>query len=399
MPTLSSRALHLSAVFFGVIALMLAAVTELSGNGQAFAGGSGATSSVSHKRVRAHHRSVKRPPNHALKMMWGPLTMPNGSSAIPVYRRLGVQVLEVQLIWAQTAPTSPTEPTNPADPTYRWPRALDRAVGEASQSGIHVAIMVKGTPKWANEGRDPSWAPSNPADYANFLQAASRHYPTVHDWMIWGEVTRDGNFNPMPPSSPVGPERYAILLDAAYGALKSVSPSNMVIGGMTFTVGNLGAPEFINWMRLPDGAPPRMDYYGHNPYSTRYPKLSESPYEPQVRDINDIDTLHSELARAYQGHGAVPKLWLSEFGISTASNRAFDYYVSPAVQTHWVTAAFKLADSAPYVVGLGWYDLLDEPASAAEGVTEANRVTEGLMSATGTPKPAFNAYAKVPAGR
>jgi hypothetical protein len=367
-------------VLFGVVALM-------------FAAGAAANASGSHKRVRAHHRSLKRPPNHALKMIWGPLTMPNGSSALPAYHRLGVQVLEVQLSWAHTAPTAPTDPTNPADPAYRWPQALDAAAGEASRYGISLAIMVKSTPAWANEGRDPSWAPNNPADYANFLQAASRHYPTVHDWMIWGEVTREGNFNPMPPNSPVGPERYAILLDAAYGALKSVSSSNMIIGGMTFTVGNLGAPEFIKALRLPDGAPPRMDYYGHNPYSTRYPKLSESPYEPQVRDIDDIDTLHSELATAYRGHGATPKLWLSEFGISSSKpNRAFDYYVSPTVQAHWVTAAFRLADSVPYVVGLGWYELLDEPSSTPENLTE------GLMTEKGAPKPAFNAYAKVPAG-
>jgi hypothetical protein len=392
MPTLPRRVLRLSAMFFGVAALMFAAIIELSRNEQAFAGSAGASASVSHKRVRAHHRSVKRQPDHALKMIWGPLTMPNGSSAFPVYHRLGVQVLEVQLSWAHTAPTAPSEPANPADPAYHWPQALDTAVGEASRYGISIAIMVKETPEWANGGRAPSWAPNNPEDYANFMQAASHRYPTVHDWMIWGEVTREGNFNPMPPDSPEGPERYAALLDAAYGALKSVSPTNIVIGGMTFTVGIMGAPEFIKWMRLPDGAPPRMDYYGQNPYSTRFPEL-QKPYEPQVRDIDDIGTLYSELQAAYRGHGATPKLWLSEFGISSDKpNRAFDYYVSRPVQANWVTAAFKLADSVPYVAGLGWYELLDEPASTPENLTE------GLMTENGVPKPAFNAYAKVPAG-
>jgi hypothetical protein len=397
MVALSARAFRRPAVSIGgVVTLTLIGVLLLSINGQALAGARRAVSHTGRKTGHAHraHRApAKASGGHALKMIWGPLTMPNDSSAFPVYHRLGVQVLEVQLSWAHTAPTAPGEPTNPADPAYRWPQALDTAVGEASRYGISLAIMVKETPEWANGGRERSWAPNNPVDYANFMQAASRHYPTVHDWMIWGEVTREGNFNPMPPNSPVGPERYASLLDAAYGALKSVSPSNIVIGGMTFTVGIMGAPEFIKWMRLPDGAPPRMDYYGHNPYSTRYPKLSESPYEPQVRDIDDVDTLHSELANAYRGHGATPKLWLSEFGISSNKpNRAFDYYVSPTVQAHWVTAAFKLADSVPYVAGLGWYDLLDEPSSTPENLTE------GLMSENGVPKPAFNAYAKVPAG-
>jgi hypothetical protein len=394
MVILPGRALRLSATSFGVIALMFAIVAELHMDGQAFAGGVGASAAVSHKRVRAHRRSAKNRPDHALKMIWGPLTMPNGSSAFPVYHRLGVQVLEVQLNWADTAPVQPANPTNPADPAYRWPQALEQAISQGARYGIQVSVMVKGTPKWANGGRDPSWAPNNPADYANFLQAASRRYPTVRYWMIWGEVTRAGNFNPMPPNSPVGPERYAILLDAAYGALKAVSPSNMVIGGMTFTVGEVGTPDFIRWLRLPNGAPPRMDYYGHNPYSTRFPESSQQPYDPQVRDIDDIGTLYSELKAAYRGHGAAPKLWLSEFGISSDKpNRAFDYYVSRAVQAHWVTAAFKLADSVPYVASLGWYELLDEPPSTPDNITE------GLMTADGAPKPAFSAYARVPRAR
>jgi len=197
----------------------------------------------------------------------------------------------------------------------------------------------------------------------------------------------------MPAGSPVGPERYAVLLDDSYGALKAVSSSNMVIGGMTYTTGVVSTPEFIKWMRLPDGAPPRMDYYGHNPYSTRFPDLAQQPYAPGVRDINDIDTLHGELVNAYRGHGATPKLWLSEFGISTSANRAFEYYVSPSVQARWLTAAFRLADSLPYVASLGWYELLDEPTSIAD------RITEGLLAASGTPKPAFYAYAAVPRGR
>jgi hypothetical protein len=336
---------------------------------------------------RVAHRSV----SPALKMIWGPVTMPNGSSAFPVYHELGVQVLEMQLSWAETAPTQPADPTSPSDPAYVWPQALDEAVSEAAQHKIELAVMVKGTPGWANGGRNSSWAPNNPADYANFMQAASRRYPSVHYWMVWGEPTRSGNFNPMPPNSPVGPRRYALLLEAAYGALKAVSPSNIVIGGMTYTVGLVSAPDFIRWMRLPDGAPPRLDYYGHNPYSTRFPKL-EAPYAPGVRDIDDIGTLHHELAAVY-GHrpGGTPKLWLSEFSISSDKpSRAFDYFVSRPVQARWVTAAFKLVDSVPYVAGLGWYELLDEPS------TVPGYLTEGLLTANGTPKPAFRAYARAP---
>ncbi len=360
------------------------------------------------KSSKDKRKPVKRQP--PLKMIWGPLTLPDGSSAFPTYHQLGVKVLELQLVWSSTALRRPNEPTNPADPAYTWPPEIEQALYRAAEWGISVALLIKGTPAWANGGQNGSWAPTNASDFANFARAAGQRYPSVHYWMIWGEPNGP-NFNPMPPNSPVGPRRYALLLDAAYGALKAVSKSNIVIGGMTWSAGPVRPPDFIRWMRLPNGQPPRLDYYGMNPYSTRFPKLEGPPSEisenlhlPQarpkkgkyplskVRDIDDIEVLHKELAVAYKHRrGGGPKLWLSEFSISSDSpNYAFEYFVSRPTQALWVKAAFKLVDSVSYVAGLGWFELLDQPASIPE------HLTEGLLTAEGTPKPAFNAYARAP---
>jgi hypothetical protein len=339
----------------------------------------------------AGHASPHASPHAAykpLKAIFGPLTMPDGASAFPVYRRLGVQVLELELPWDAVAPTRPSNPTDPADPAYRWPAEMDRAVAQAARFHIALAVLVEDFPAWSNGGRDPSWEPSDPMDYADYVQAASRRYPSVRLWMILDEVNSSRPFKPMPPNSPVGPEHYARLLQDAYGALKGVSRANKVIGGMTYSTGVVGTYDFIRWMRLPDGRPPSMDYYGHNPYSIRYPNLAEKSFSPLVCDINDIDTLDRRLRDIYHGHA--PKLWLSEFGIGNSPNPSFDYYVSRSVQARWVTAAFRLVDSVPYVAGLGWYELLDEPSSNLGGLTE------GLMSANGTPKPSFYAYAAAP---
>lgn len=395
----------------------LIAAASFATAGTVSAGSRRPTASAAKHKAKAPHKRKKKAapaPPPALKMIWGPMTVPNGSSAFPIYHQLGVQVLETQLIWARTAPTRPSEPGNPADPAYQWPPELEQMINQAAQWGIAVAVMVKGTPGWANGGQDETWAPTDANEYGAFMQAASRRYPSVHYWMIWGEPNGD-DFNPMPANSPVGPRRYALLLEAAYSALKGVSRSNLVIGGMTWTAGPVKPPDFIRWMRLPDGAPPRLDYFGINPYSIRFPNLTEGPEielpDPQevaqlekkkhgklkpkyseVRDINDLPTVHSELAVAYRHRpGGTPKLWLSEFSISTESpNYAFNYFVSLPVQAHWVTAAFKLVDSVSYVVGLGWYDLIDEPASIPR------HLTEGLLTETGAHKPSFSAYAHAP---
>ena len=89
--------------------------------------------------------------------------------------------------------------------------------------------------------------------------------------MIWGEPNRVGNFKPMPANSKVGPRRYALLLNAGYHALKGVSKANIVIGGNTWSFGPVEPADFVKWMRLPDGKPPPLDYYGHNPFSRRFP--------------------------------------------------------------------------------------------------------------------------------
>jgi hypothetical protein len=60
------------------------------------------------------------------------------------------------------------------------------------------------------------------------------------------------------------------------------------------------------------------------------------------------------------------------------------------VQARWVTAAYRVADALPYVAALGWYELLDDPPSSP------SRLTEGLLTDTGVPKPDFYAYAAAP---
>jgi hypothetical protein len=333
--------------------------------------------------LAATHSPPRRGP--VPKLIWGPVVLPNGRSAFPTYHRLGVKVFQIDLSWAETAPTQPADTENPADPAYVWPAQLTTAVRQARRYGIKVCLLVQQTPAWANGDRSPAWAPTDASAYGQFLVAAARRYPTVHLWMIWGEPNRNGNLEPMPSNSPVGPRRYALLLNSGYHALKGVSRDNIVIGGDTWSFGTVEPASFVRWMRLPDGKPPPLDYYGHNPFSIRFPNLSEKPYYPGGRDINDIDTLEAQLSRAY--HRQIP-LWLSEFTVSSNhANRAFSFAVSRKAQANWLTAAFRLANSVSYVAGIGWFNLVDDPPSPPRGLTN------GLMTWKLDPKPAFAAYA------
>lgn len=332
--------------------------------------------------VVAAHPST--PAEAALKAIWGPLTLPDGSSAFPVYARLGVEVRQQQLKWREVAPSRPAHPRNPADPAYRWPKSVDLAVAEGDRYGIRTAVMLRDTPDWANGNRGPQWVPRRVGDYADFAIAAARRYRTVRHWMIWGEPSRGDTFKPMPANAKRGPRAYARLLDRAYGALKGVRRSNVVIGGMTWTGGVVSPVKFIRWMRLPNGRRPRLDWYGHNPFSARFPRLSRSPYAPGIRDFSDIDSLYGQLRREYPR--PAPRLWLSEFSVSARrSNRAFAFHVSEREQARWLRAACRIASRQRYVAGLGWYTLLDEPEAPGS-------LTSGLLDSRGRPKPAYAAY-------
>ncbi len=322
-----------------------------------------------------------------VKAIWGPVEMPDGSSAFPIYRNLGVDVFQIQLSWRDTARMRPARPQDPADPAYTWPEEIDEAIAKGRRYGIKVAILVIGTPGWANGSRSWNWAPDRASDYADFVAAASRRYRSVHRWMIWGEPCRQHNFQPLPVDSPVGPRRYAQLLDAAYVALKRRSRRNIVIGGNTFSFGEVKPARFLRFMRLPSGRRPRLDQFGHNPLGRRFPNLGRKPYIPGGRDFSDIDLFAREVRHAYRRKRKRPKLWLSEYTISSDHpTREFDYAVSRKEQARWLGAAFRIADRLRYVSGLGWVNLIDEPASQPRGTTT------GLMTYEGARKPAFYAY-------
>ena len=318
------------------------------------------------------------------KGIWGPLKLPNGQSAFPTYQELGVDVYQMSMVWYRVAPTKPADPTNPNDPAYKWSRDFQTAVDESRAHGMRVMLMVKGTPDWANGGRGQNFAPT-PKDFADFLTAVSRRYPGIRMWMVWGETNFDGggNFAPLPDHSPSGPRRYARILDRAYVALKRVSRRNIVVGGNTFTAGGVTPSEFVRWMKLPGGKRPRLDWYGHNPYGQRFPDLSGPRDSRGFRDIADLDTFIKEIRRAFPKR---TRLWIAEFTVSSdRSNRAFGFFVSREEQARWVAAAYRIARK-PWIAGLSWFNLHDEPATQGDGLTT------GLMTYEGERKPAFDAY-------
>jgi hypothetical protein len=324
------------------------------------------------------------------KAIWGDVYR-NGVNQFPIYKQLGVSIYQADLNWNDVAVSRPADPTNPADPAYAWPATIRQAITEAQRYHMRVLLQIIGTPAWANGGRAWNWVPSHPSDFANFAAAASREFPSVHLWMIWGEPSRAPNFQPffaaknpfakLNRKQQIAPHNYARLLDAAYGALKHVTKRNLVIGGSTYTTGDIHTQQWIENMKLPNGHAPRMDIYAHNPFTVYPPKLEfrgksgdgaiEFPFLPELAGWVDKYL-----------HRGMP-LFLSEFTVPTCPDQEFNFYVDPGVAATWVREALQSSRHWKRIYALGWIHVYDDPPSSCGG----------LFTASGKKKPLFNAFA------
>ena len=332
------------------------------------------------------------------KAIWGPARV-DGVSQFPIYRDLGAGIYQTKIRWNRIARTRPAQPTDPSDPAYRWPSVLDYAVAEARRYGIELAILIAGTPGWANGGRDHRWAPERPADFGRFARAASRRYPSVRLWTIWGEPTRRKNFQPLvherrdrplAPRMKRGPRLYARMLDSAYGQLKRESSGNLIIGGNSFTTGDVSPLNWIRNLRLPNGRPPRMDMYGHNPFSNRRPYLNRPPLGHGFADFSDLDLLAGWVDRWLgrpRGKRRM-KLFLAElFWPTDHPNHEFNFWVDRRTAASWLTTALAVTRRWSRIYTLGWFSLYDDRPRR-----KGDEVNRGLLDRSGRRKPAYLAY-------
>lgn len=332
------------------------------------------------------------------KSIWGPATV-KGRSQFPIYRDLGVGIWQNRINWSVIARTRPAHPRDPADPAYQWPAELDDAIAEARRFGIRTSLVLTEAPRWASGHSNPVWAPRRPSDFGDFAYAASVRYPSVRHWMIWSEPTRAENFMPLmfeKRDRPLtrrmkrGPHTYARILDAAYGALKQRSRRNIVIGGNTFTTGDISSRNWITNLRLPNGKPPRMDLYGHNPFGNRRPRLRGPAIGFGFADFNDLDLLATWVDRWLARPRGKKRInfFLSElFWPTDHENHEFNFWVTRRTAASWLTDALRITRRWSRIYTLGWYALYDDPPNAA-----GDEVNRGLLTSRGKKKPAYFAY-------
>jgi hypothetical protein len=294
---------------------------------------------------------------------------------LATFKRLGVPLVRFTLHWNEITPRRPKDAASPRDPAYDW-RRPDRILGGLRRYGLTPVLTLVGTPRWANGGRPPNFAPPHPRDFHRFAIAAARRYPWVRYWLIWNEPNK---------RLWLRPTRAAIyvqhLLNPGYEAIHAVLPHARVGGGVTAPRGGLGGVAPVVWVHGMAAAHAELDAYAHHPYPS---SPGETPSSGGCKNCPSITmaTLPKLLILVRRSFGPKP-VWLTEYGYQTKPPDDF-LGVPPKRQATMLSLAALRAWRLSRVTMLIQYLYRDEVA--------LSRFQTGLVFADDRPKPSLQAF-------
>jgi hypothetical protein len=295
-------------------------------------------------------------------LAYGPGTL---ESRLDRLNEVGVETVRYTLDWSLLEPRKGE---------YRFEQA-ETILNGLRAHGIRPVVTIWGTPRWANGGRGPNWAPRK-WWLAGFARESAQRFPFVRRWLIWNEPNQRRWLRPTSPRTYV-----QLLLNPAYVALHNTIPGVAVGGGVTAPRAGVGGVSPVAWIRGMRAANARLDAYAHNPYPL---SPQETPFEGgcahcETITISTLGRLLFEVRRAWGG----TRIWLTEFGYQTnPPDRVLG--VSKALQARFVAEAGLRAYQAPGVDLLIHYLVEDEP--------DVGRWQSGLLTAAGATKPSYGAF-------
>ena len=295
-------------------------------------------------------------------------TLLTADREIATARKLHARVVRAELRW------STLEPLHPGQISAGALAFTDRLVADAAAAGIRVIFTIDSTPCWESSAptallarcvadKDTAanaWPPREAAAYAAVAAYVARRYGAqLAAIEVWNEPDQR---NQLYFAGPQKAQRYAVILRAAYAAIKQANPVVPVLGGSI--VGSNGA-----FLRALYAAGIKGYYDG---LAVHYYGLVLA----SLRAIREV-----QLA-----NGDSRPLWLDEFGWSSCypAQRVQEEQacVTTGIQARNLADVVQSLSGTPWVAAEVVYDLQNAPHE-----------NFGLTTAYGGRKPAFNALA------
>jgi len=277
----------------------------------------------------------------------------------------GITSVRVDASWYNTEANGPG--------TYNW-TPLDTAVSSIQQVGLTADLIIDGCPPWAAApGASGMFAqPASPADFGNWAAAVAQRYGSrgAKYFEIWNEPNNPAFWSPAP-----NPAAYTADLQAAYGAIKSVDPSAVVLtAGLAPQADSSNSFDIVTFFAdmYADGAQGSFDGVGDHPYTY--------PYAPDNVTLGSAWTEMAQTSTSLRSlmvaHGdSAKKIWITEYGAPTGPGG-----VSEDEQSNEIAQAIAFVKQTNWIASFYVYSWEDGQAD-----------TFGLLDANGGQKPAYGA--------
>ena len=252
----------------------------------------------------------------------------------------------------------------PSPGLYRWAQT-DGILADIAGAGLEAVVVLDGSPAWARDARDhppqdnPFAPPRQEADFARFAAAFARRYgEQIRFYQIWDEP----NIAPHWGNRWIEPVAYSRLLAETAPAIRAAdADARILLAALAPTAdrGHTAIDEAHFLRRLyAAGAAPHFDGVALQPFGFGLP-----PGDPRSR-VEVLNFQRLGLIRRVmlaEGDSATP-IWATAYGWNRAVNPHWQT-VSPQAQQRYVQEAHALAQSWPWLVGLGW--AIDRPPAPA----------------------------------
>ena len=337
-----------------------------------------------------------------------------------------------------------------AYPAASWAR-YDPLIRGLTARHIGVDLALIGPPPLWAEGQgapsrssQPEWKP-DAAAYADWVHAvgirysghftppgASRPLPRIDFWSVWNEPNIGNNLGPETTHGgsavEVAPRLYRDLLDGAWSSLHAtghghdriligeLAPAGATFKGAPGLFGAMAPLRFLRALYCVDadyqqlrgtqarqrGCPTTPAESAHfatqnpglfkasgfavHPYGfTSLPPNVRIPNEPDYAELAAMPTLESTLDRLQRSYGSNTKLpiWSTEFGFITNPPNP-QYTITPALAAYYLNWAEYITWQDPRIQSFDNFLIADPPGAAV--------FATGLETATGQPKPTFDAF-------
>jgi hypothetical protein len=323
---------------------------------------------------------------------WSPTAAENVASA----QKSGATIVHTLADWSQLAPTKPLDPLDGDDPAYRL-GDLDQLVQNAAAHGMQVLVTITGTPRWANGGRSPNYAPKSMTTLTQFAHMLAARYSgknsefgTVTRWSIWNEPNLGRFLAPQYSGKKiVSGATYAKLYMAGYKGIKAGNKLAQVAAGETSNrgrnhpTGSVGndtvAPALFAQMVA--RANPHLPFaaWATHPYPSVYALgPGQKVAYPNVA-LSTMTHFGTDLKKWF--HRNVP-IWITEYGEQTKPEYRLGG-VTYAKQAADLKKAMQLARANPYVGMFIWFIFRDSTSATW---------ASGVEKKSGAKKPSFAAF-------